>query len=135
VPTPLPTVAIVDDDLGTLKALGRLLRACHFEPVPYASAEAFLASPPLGTPVCLVLDIELGGMSGLELQRRLNAAGSTLPVIIVTGFEDQRVRDEACRLGCVAFLHKDSNADVVIGVIRALAARPRPAWVHLRNGP
>jgi FixJ family two-component response regulator len=123
-PMPLPIVAIVDDDLPTLKALGRLLRASHFEPVSYASAEAFLASPPAGPPVCLVLDVQLGGMSGLDLQRHLNAAGSILPVIVVTGFEDRLAREEACRLGCVAFLHKDSGADTLLGIIRSLATSP-----------
>ena len=120
----LPIVAVVDDDLPTLKALGRLLRASRFEAAPYASAEAFLAAPPERPPVCLVLDMDLGGMSGLDLQRRLHVEGSRLPVIVVTGLEDQRLREEACRLGCIAFLHKDSAADTLLDVIRSLVAGP-----------
>lgn len=123
-PTELPIVAVVEDDLSTRKALGRLLRAAQFEPASYASAEAFLAGPPHRTPLCLVLDIQLGGMSGLDLQRRLNVAGSSLPVIVVTGFENQRVREEACRLGCVTFLHKDSAVETLLGVIRSLVSSP-----------
>jgi len=121
-PTPMPIVAIVDDDFPTRKALGRLLRASQFEPVSYASAEAFLASPPSRQPVCLVLDIQLGGMSGLDLQRRLKGAESPLPIIVMTGFEDPGVREQACRLGCVAFLNKDSGGDVLLGVIRSLVS-------------
>lgn len=119
-PTP-PPVAIVEDDQATLTALSRVLRAGGFEPFPYTSAEDFLVSPPLTRPVCLVLDMRLGGMSGLDLQRRLKALGSNLAVVIVTALDDREVREQAYQLGCAAYLPKDCDADLLLGLIRSIA--------------
>lgn len=116
----LPQVVVVEDDSATLKALGRVLRAGGFEPVPYRSAEEFLASPPLRLPVCLVLDIKLGGMSGLDLQRHLRAMGSSLPVIVMTAVDDDRVREESYQLGCTAYLSKESDGEILLDLIRSL---------------
>ncbi len=77
-------VAVVDDDESFSKAICRLLRAAGFQPVAYPSAEAFLVPTPFPPPACLVLDIQLGGMSGLELQQRLGELGSAPPIIFVT---------------------------------------------------
>jgi FixJ family two-component response regulator len=115
-----PLVVVVEDDLPTLKALGRVLRAGGFEPAPYTSAEEFLVSPPSRLPVCLVLDVRLGGMSGLELQRRLHAQGSNVPVIVMSAFEDEGIRDEALRMGCIGYVHKEADADVLLKMIRSL---------------
>ena len=116
-----PLVAVVDDDPSMLKALGRVLGAGGFEPVLYASAEQFLDSPPVRLPTCLVLDVKLGGMSGLELHRRLRALGSTLPVIMLSALEDPPVRDEAFRLGCVAYLDKEADVGKLVDSIRSLS--------------
>src|ERR1019366_5948193 len=72
----------------------------------YASTEAFLAAPPHPPLDCLVLDIQLGGMSGLELQQRLREQGDPTPVIFVTAHDAPEVRDEAVQAGCVAYLRK-----------------------------
>jgi FixJ family two-component response regulator len=80
-------VAVVDDDAGFLRAIGRLLRASGFEPVGYSSAKAFLEETTHAAPDCAVLDIRLAGMSGLDLRRLLTARGSTLPVIFVTAHD------------------------------------------------
>jgi FixJ family two-component response regulator len=124
--TALPQVAVIEDDLATRKALGRILRAGGFEPLSYSSAEEFLASPPERLPACLVLDIGLGGMSGLDLQRRLKALGSTLSVIIMTGLDDAEVRAEAYQLGCVAYLSKESDEELLLGLIRSIVSATRP---------
>jgi FixJ family two-component response regulator len=68
----------------------------------------------------MLLDVHLGGMSGLDLQRRLKNEGSTLPVIIITAFDDARSREQAERLGCVAYLRKPCPAETILGVLRRL---------------
>ncbi len=117
-----PLVAVVEDDLPTLTALGRLLRASGFEIASYTSAEEFLAGPVAPAPGCLLLDIQLGGMSGLELQRELKVRGCTIPVIMLTAFDDERVRQEACGIGCAAYFDKDVDVDVLIGRIQSILA-------------
>lgn len=125
--TPRAMVVVVDDDHAVLKAMARLLRAGGFDPVAYSSAEQFLASPPDQLPVCLVLDVRLGGMSGLDLHRRLRTLGSSLSVIVMTAVDDDAVRREAHELGCAAFLTKDTEADVLLNLIQTLASSTRPA--------
>jgi FixJ family two-component response regulator len=99
-------VAVVDDDDSFARALGRLLRASGFEIHTYSSAEAFLDDTPQPPPDCLVLDVQLGGMSGLELQQRLRQSGDRLPIIFVTAHDAPEVYDEAKRSGCIAYLRK-----------------------------
>jgi FixJ family two-component response regulator len=99
-------VAIVDDDESFARALERLFRASGFGVQMYPSAEAFLASTTLPLPDCLVLDIQLGGMSGLDLQRRLREAHNSAPIIFVTAHDEPGVREEANQGGCVAYFLK-----------------------------
>ena len=99
-------VAIVDDDESFARALGRLCRASGFEAHTYPSAEAFLASTTLPPPDCLLLDIQLPGMSGLDLQRRLLEAGAPAPIIFVTAHDAAAVREAAERAGCSAYFLK-----------------------------
>jgi FixJ family two-component response regulator len=119
-PTLPPLIVVVEDDAATLKALGRVLRALGFEPAEYRSAEDFLASPPSRLPLCLVVDVSLGGMSGLDLKRRLRALDSKLPVIAMTAFDDVRIRAEAQHAGCVGCLEKQSDISVLLDLIRTL---------------
>lgn len=113
-------VVIVEDDPGTQKALERVLRAGGFETEAYHSAEAFLATSPRARPLCLVLDVHLGGMSGLELQRLLRTGGSSVPVVIMTAFDDARVQEQARREGCLAYLPKESDAEELLDILRSL---------------
>ena len=117
------TVVIVEDDAGTQRALERVLRAGGFETDAYHSAEAFLASSPRVRPLCLILDVHLGGMSGLELQRLLRTGGSTMPIVIMTAFDDLAHREEACRDGCLAYLPKESDAEQLLDILQTLAER------------
>jgi len=98
-------VAVVDDDDSFLRAMERRLRAAGIQPVTYSSAEAFLRDENQ-TADCLVLDIHLGGMSGLDLRRRLASLGKDTPVIFVTAHDEPKIREEAQRLGCSAYLCK-----------------------------
>jgi FixJ family two-component response regulator len=99
-------VAVVDDDDSFSRAICRLLRAAGFESSIYNSAEAFLQDTTHAPADCLVLDIQLGGMSGLDLRRRLTAQGTTTPVIFVTAHDEPEVREEARQIGCAAYFRK-----------------------------
>jgi FixJ family two-component response regulator len=99
-------VAIVDDNPSVLDAVRRLLNAHGFATQAYDSAEAFLACAELGKYFGLVLDINLKGMSGIELQRQLVASGSRLPVVFITASDDRAVHDSAMQSGGVVCLQK-----------------------------
>ena len=118
---PMPLVAVVEDDPASQKTLARVLRAGGYEAALYASAEEFLSSPPQSSPIGLLLDVHLSGMSGLDLQRRLRNEGSTIPVIIITAFDDARSREQAERAGCVAYLRKPCEAETILALLRRLA--------------
>jgi FixJ family two-component response regulator len=118
---PMPLVAVVEDDPASQKTLARVLRAGGYEAALYASAEEFLSSPPQSPPIGLLLDVHLSGMSGLDLQRRLRDEGSTIPVIIITAFDDARSREQAERVGCVAYLRKPCEAETILALLRRLA--------------
>ena len=110
-------VAVVDDDDSFARAIGRLLRASGFEVQTYSSAEAFLASKSLPPPECLVLDVQLGGMSGVELQRRLRELGNLTPIIFVTAHDAPAVREEATQAGCIAYLRKPVGRQALLEAV------------------
>jgi len=118
-----PTVVIVvDDNAGFLKSVARLLALNGVEARTFASAEALLESGSAQTATCLLLDIHLGGISGIELQRRLAAAGSKCPVIFMTANDDEATRNEAVDAGCIAYLRKPFARQVLLNAIgKALA--------------
>ena len=116
-------VAVVEDDASSRTALGRLLRAEGFTTALFESAEAFIAASFEGIAACLVADLQLPGMSGLELQQRLRASGSHLPVIIITGAHETRLRDRAVENGCAAFFYKPLESDLLVATIASLASR------------
>jgi FixJ family two-component response regulator len=115
-------VAVIDDDPGMLKAIERLLGAKGFDVEAFASAEAFLAGAAASEATCLVLDIHLGGMSGIELRRRLAESGSRLPVVFITALDDEATRKEAMEAGCVAFLRKPFLSHLLIDAIEKAAS-------------
>jgi FixJ family two-component response regulator len=110
-------IAIVDDDQTMQKAIERLLAAHGFVTQVFASAEAFLDSRAANVAACLILDIHLGGMSGIELRRRLNAVRSILPVIFITAADDEETQDAATQVGCVAYLRKPFSAKLLMSEI------------------
>jgi FixJ family two-component response regulator len=113
-------VVIVEDDPASRRTLSRVLRAGGYDSAAYASAEEYLASPPAGVPLGLLLDIHLEGMSGLDLQRRIRASGSTVPIILITAHGDSRARAEAQRFGCTAFLRKPCEAETILSILKSL---------------
>jgi FixJ family two-component response regulator len=115
-------VAIVDDDSSVNRALGRLLRRAGFEPHAFVSAESFLSDPSRRTFGCLLLDIQLTGMSGIELRQQLQAEGSRLPVIFITAHDDPEYRTKAIRSGCAGFFRKTDSGASIIDALRSATA-------------
>lgn len=131
-PATLPSniyVAVVDDDESLCRSLGRLLRASGLQPITYPSAEAFLADRKRPQFDCLVLDVQLTGMSGIELQRELVAQQSTTPVVFITAHDDVEARAQAQAAGCMAYFRKTDSGQAVLEAIRGVvvaAALPNP---------
>jgi len=115
-------VAVIDDDENICRAFGRLLRAAGMQPVTYDSAESFLADTKHPEFSCLVLDIQLGKMSGIELAAQLAAAGGHTPIIFITAHDDPEVRTAAEALGCAAYFRKTDSGKDVLEAIRKVAA-------------
>lgn len=110
-------VAVIDDDESLCRSLSRLLRASGMQPVSYLSAEDFLADSKRPKFDCLVLDVQLGGMSGIELNQQLAASGSTTPVIYITAHDEPDVREQAFQTPCAAYLRKTEPAETVLGAV------------------
>jgi FixJ family two-component response regulator len=122
VPKPQKTVAIVDDDPGMLVSLCDLLGARGFRTSVFASAEEWLDRGAAIYVDCMLVDVYLGGISGIELQRRLRASGSTLPVILMTARYDEATRSQALEAGCVSLLCKPFPAVELIEAIENATA-------------
>ena len=121
-PAPL-RIALVEDDESLSRSVGRLLRASGAQTQAYATAEAFLQDPARLAFDCLVLDVQLGGMTGLELQRRLREAGEQTPVVFLTGQIEPEIREQAHADGCVAFVRKtDPDLTLLTTIRHAIAA-------------
>ena len=99
-------IFVVDDDRGFLKAIGRLLRAQGFDVRTFSSAEDFQRRADVTEPACLILDINLGGSSGIELLHQLSQSGTSIPVVFVTANVSENTRKSAVAAGCVAYLEK-----------------------------
>ena len=117
-------VLVVDDDLGVLKGLKRLLRVHGYEPILFSSAEAFKNHTEFEKAVCVILDINLNDGSGIELRRRLKAAGVSVPVIYMRGNNDPAVRRAALGSGCIAFLAKPFSVQELIEPLERAGRQP-----------
>jgi FixJ family two-component response regulator len=115
-------VAIVDDDPATRKSIERLLQASGYGTATFACAEAFLESGVGDAAIGLVLDVQLEGMSGLDLLRCLQSSPSTPPVVFITGSDDPATRAEAVALGCIDYLQKPFAAGSLTRAIERCAA-------------
>ena len=111
------TIAVIDDNPSMLKGLDRLLSAHGFRVQTFTSAELFLERFAECRADCLLLDIHLGGISGIDLQRRLTSSGTDLPVIFMTAIDNEATRQEAFDAGCVAYLRKPFLAKMLIDAI------------------
>lgn len=112
-----PLIAVVDDDASFLRSVGRLLRAVGYRVEMFHSASEFLASPPAAPPQCLVLDVHMPDMTGLELYDKLTAQGSCLPVIFVTAYDTPQTRERAHQAGSFGLLLKPFDQEVLLRAI------------------
>lgn len=116
-----PLIAIVDDDESVCRAMSRLVRSLGMETNEFASGREFvdrIETTPSFQPDCVVLDVQMPGMNGLEVQERLASRGNRLPVIFITAYDEAGVRDRALAAGAVAFLHKPFNDELFITTLR-----------------
>jgi len=118
-------IAIVDDDEPLREALGSVMKAAGFLTNTFASAEEFLDSANLETTACLILDVRLAGMSGVELQKRLAEANSELPIVFVTAHGDASLRDLVMKAGAAGFLNKPVRSDALLKEVYAALERTR----------
>ena len=117
------SVAVVDDDKSLREALNALLRSAGFRVNVFGSAEQFLGTPLAADPACLLLDVRMPGMSGLELQDRLVASGSAIPIVFMTAHADTNMRARAFASGAVQVLEKPFAEDALLEAIdRAIGA-------------
>jgi FixJ family two-component response regulator len=116
-------IAIVDDDDSMRGALQGLLKAAGFPSRAFESAEEFLGSGHQRETACLITDIRMPGMSGLELQARLNAEHCRIPTIFITAHGDEEMRFRALRAGAVEFLPKPFDDEVLVESVRAALDR------------
>ena len=123
---PAERIVVVEDDADMGKALSRLLGAAGFSVSWFGSAEALLESGAAKDSACLVVDIHLPGISGLELRRRLVEAGSRARVIFITAYEDDQIREAAIRSGADGFFTKPFRGRQLIDVLRSVL-RAHPA--------
>jgi FixJ family two-component response regulator len=122
-----PIVFVVDDDISVRESLELLIRCEGWQPETFASAEEFLECPRTGMPSCLVLDISLPGLTGLELQKHIAVERTDIPIIFVSGYADVPTTVQAMKAGAVEFLIKPFSDDVLLSAIRAALERSRIA--------
>ena len=125
-----PTVYVVDDDAAVRDALSFSLATADVEPRTFESAEALLAAMPLA-PGCIVTDVRMPEMNGIDLVRRLRQLGCLLPVVVITGHADVPLAIEAMKAGVAEFLEKPFDDEVLIGVVRRLLDEQIPLQEEL----
>jgi FixJ family two-component response regulator len=122
-----PIVFVVDDDVSVRESLESLIRCEGWQPETFASAQEFLACPRAPVPSCLVLDVSLPGLNGLDLQKRVAVERTDMPIMFITGYGDVPMTVQAMKAGAVEFLTKPFKDDVLLAAIRAALERSRVA--------
>ena len=112
-----PLISIVDDDESVRIALKSLIDSVGFRTEVFGSGEEFLKSPYVAQTNCLIADVRMAGMSGLELQERLHDAGSSVPIVFISAHDDKDARARGLRSGAIAFLQKPFSEDSLLGAI------------------
>ena len=125
-PDVLPIVFVVDDDISVRESLELLIKSAGWKSETFASPREFLSRPRATVPCCLVLDVSLPGLNGLELQQQL-AERTEMPIIFITGHGDVPTTVQAMKAGAVEFLTKPFNDDVLLDAIRGAIERSRVA--------
>src|ERR1700676_4068997 len=125
-----PIVFVVDDDISVRESLELLIRSEGWQPETFESAQEFLAHPRALVPSCLVLDVSLPGLNGLELQKRVAIERTDVPIIFITGYGDVPMTVQAMKAGAVEFLTKPFSTDVLLSAIRNATERSGTAPGH-----
>jgi FixJ family two-component response regulator len=126
-PYSTPIVFVVDDDVSVRKSLELLIDSAGWQPETFASAQDFLACPRAPAPSCLILDVTLPDLNGLELQKRIATDRIDMPIIFITGYGDVPMTVRAMKAGALEFLTKPFDADVLLGAIRNAIERSQLA--------
>ena len=120
----VPLISIIDDDASVRVATNRLVRSLGYAAHTFASADGFLQSPHVNDTACVIADVQMPGMSGIELQSFLIAQGRSVPMIFITAFPEESIRSRALKAGAVGFLSKPFEGRTLIKHIEmALKAR------------
>jgi FixJ family two-component response regulator len=125
-----PIVFVVDDDISIRESLELLIRSEGWKPETFASAQEFLDRPRVFVPTCLVLDVSLPGLNGLDLQKRVAIDRIDMPIIFITGHGDVPMTVQAMKAGAVEFLTKPFGDEVLLSAIRHALERSRAALAH-----
>jgi FixJ family two-component response regulator len=120
VSTTSTVISVVDDDQSMSRMLSRVLTSAGFTVKSFGSAEEFLDSKEFADSACLILDMNLPGMSGSELQRVLTSRGFDIPVIFISADADEAIQQRVLDGGALAFLDKPFNIDILLGTIRSI---------------
>jgi FixJ family two-component response regulator len=120
----IPVISIIDDDVSVRVATDRLIRSLGYIAHIFASAEEFLASSQANDSSCMIMDVQMPGMSGIELQTHLVAQGHRLPIIFMTAFPEDSARTKALNAGAVCFLTKPFDGPTLIRHLDAILKRP-----------
>jgi len=120
------SIIIVDDDVSFRESLVSLVKSYGFHPHAFESGEDLLESDALKDAACLVTDVQMRGMSGLDLQARIAQSGCEIPIIVVTSFPDKQIRDRAMSAGAVAVLKKPVDREELLQLLQAAVKCPRP---------
>ena len=118
-------IAIVDDDPSVRQGLERLIRSLGWKTESFGSAQEFLASPRINAPTCIVLDLQLPGLSGLELQKQMSEAGVETPIVFLTGHGDIPASVKAMKAGAIEFLTKPVDEQDLLNAIQEAIERDR----------
>jgi FixJ family two-component response regulator len=120
-----PIIYIVDDDISVRESLEALVASAGWRPELFVCAEDFLAHPRKPAPGCIILDVSLPDLNGLELQKRIGASEAELPIIFITGFGDIPMTVQAMKAGAIEFLTKPFDTDALLAAVQAAIARSR----------
>jgi FixJ family two-component response regulator len=125
-----PLVFVVDDDISVRESLELLIRSAGWLPLTFASAQEFLDHPRVFAPGCLVLDVSLPGLNGLDLQKRVALERPEMPIIFITGYGDVPMTVQAMKAGAIEFLTKPFGDDVLLAAVRHALEQSRRALVR-----
>jgi FixJ family two-component response regulator len=125
-----PLISVVDDDRSVVEAIISLLESVGYTAAGFVSAQAFLNSAQLPGTACLILDVRMPGMGGVELQRRLAAENIHMPIIFITAHGDQEVSAEVLTTGATALLRKPFSQESLLAALRSALAKPEGPTRH-----